>query len=495
MQAGLDLLIEAMVQRLRTAQSFELGCSILSHDLRRITQARRIALVRSAAGRAEVQYPLAGPLRLGDGPAEDGMRPVDIPLGADSGFALRLVGADEGALEAVRGISGRLGHLVDALFDRQTFSSRNTPLASAQAMHAALTNELASRQSLFLSEFGREDVIWEVVAALWQSAGPSYAFCLVQQDQACRLTITDDGRQARTIDLPPQIAEELKTAAGTYSRKGDLQAFAEAIGVNELSGIWLQRLSDDGYVAGSVGLGMAGGDAPARDRQHVAFSVFMRMAVKPINWYLEIAAIAEAAFLNGARDQSEHLGMVIHDTALQNLTYARLQVGRLRSADEHKREQILAGLDQTLDEATRALRGLSVTLTDQRADVDLEEATQELLSKLRARADVRTEILVEGRRRQLGARVSSQILESVGEILTNVWKHARAARVTVRYEFDPYALRVEVADDGVGFDPNGSDSEGLGLPGTRRRLARLGGQVTIESAPGSGTRVRLEVPV
>jgi signal transduction histidine kinase len=51
-----------------------------------------------------------------------------------------------------------------------------------------------------------------------------------------------------------------------------------------------------------------------------------------------------------------------------------------------------------------------------------------------------------------------------------------------------------VVDDGVGFEPDLRGGGGYGLPGMRERAERLGGVLTIESAPGAGTRVRVEVP-
>ena len=57
----------------------------------------------------------------------------------------------------------------------------------------------------------------------------------------------------------------------------------------------------------------------------------------------------------------------------------------------------------------------------------------------------------------------------------------------------PREVRIEVADDGVGFDP-ASVREGVGLSGVRERVAALGGSLELESAPGRGTSVRVCIP-
>jgi signal transduction histidine kinase len=54
---------------------------------------------------------------------------------------------------------------------------------------------------------------------------------------------------------------------------------------------------------------------------------------------------------------------------------------------------------------------------------------------------------------------------------------------------------LEIADDGVGFEPALRAGDGFGLPGMRERVERLGGRFSIESSPGTGTRVRVAVPV
>ena len=64
---------------------------------------------------------------------------------------------------------------------------------------------------------------------------------------------------------------------------------------------------------------------------------------------------------------------------------------------------------------------------------------------------------------------------------------------TVRLDYDPDAIRLEVSDDGAGFDPARVNG-GYGLRGMRTRVAEAGGTLTVRSAPGAGTRVSAMVP-
>ena len=81
------------------------------------------------------------------------------------------------------------------------------------------------------------------------------------------------------------------------------------------------------------------------------------------------------------------------------------------------------------------------------------------------------------------------------EALNNVLKHAHARRVNACLELGSDRAVLEVIDDGRGFDTllQGGGG-GFGLSGMRERAERLGGSLMIESSPGSGTRVRVEVP-
>lgn len=82
------------------------------------------------------------------------------------------------------------------------------------------------------------------------------------------------------------------------------------------------------------------------------------------------------------------------------------------------------------------------------------------------------------------------------EALTNARRHAEARTIDVSLEWGARAVRLQVRDDGRGFDSDSPPrSGGLGLKGLSRRSAALGGRMKIESSPGSGTLVQLEVPL
>jgi len=85
------------------------------------------------------------------------------------------------------------------------------------------------------------------------------------------------------------------------------------------------------------------------------------------------------------------------------------------------------------------------------------------------------------------------LLRVCQEVLANVRKHAAAHQVAIRLSYADDAVRLTVADDGAGFDPELITS-GYGLRGMRGRVAQVGGTIQVTSAPGTGTQVCAEVP-
>jgi signal transduction histidine kinase len=95
----------------------------------------------------------------------------------------------------------------------------------------------------------------------------------------------------------------------------------------------------------------------------------------------------------------------------------------------------------------------------------------------------------------LGEDVDTALYRVAQEALTNVMRHASAAQVQVRLERAlPLGVALEVRDDGCGFDPH-AQTRGLGLLGASERAAALGGELQVTSAPGEGTRIRLQLPL
>jgi two-component system sensor histidine kinase UhpB len=107
---------------------------------------------------------------------------------------------------------------------------------------------------------------------------------------------------------------------------------------------------------------------------------------------------------------------------------------------------------------------------------------------------------VEGNRVRLSDEYETVLFRITQEALTNVAKHANASRASVRLVIQPTQICLTVRDDGLGFDREAvlrADSAhvGWGLLGIQERATLIGGQFEIESRPGHGTLIRVQVPL
>ena len=125
-------------------------------------------------------------------------------------------------------------------------------------------------------------------------------------------------------------------------------------------------------------------------------------------------------------------------------------------------------------------------------EIGLAPAIESLGQRLAAveGLEVDVEVEVGGR---LDPELETTVYRIVQEALTNIAKHARAEHVRIDVALDYDVVRVEVTDDGRGFDPE-ARVEGFGLVGMRERVALAHGQLEIESAAGR-TVVRASLPV
>jgi signal transduction histidine kinase len=177
----------------------------------------------------------------------------------------------------------------------------------------------------------------------------------------------------------------------------------------------------------------------------------------------------------------------LHDGAQQQLVALQVQlrlaeqfVGRDADRQRDLLRRLQSATGEALDDLRDLARGIYPPLL---ADRGLQAA----LEAQARRAPLPVVVEAEGVGR-FERDVESAVYFCVLEALNNVAKYARAARAVVRLRETDGRLRFEVEDDGSGFDPDEA-GYGTGLQGMADRLDAIGGELVVESAPGSGTRV------
>ena len=191
-------------------------------------------------------------------------------------------------------------------------------------------------------------------------------------------------------------------------------------------------------------------------------------------------------------ERAKKLERNIHDGAQQQLVALTVKLGLVERLVERDSQAatMLAELKRETNQALEDLRDLARGIYPPLlADKGLEAALESQARK----SSVPVAIESEGVGRY-PAETEAAVYFSVLESLQNIAKYAEASRAIVRMAHANGTLTFEVADDGRGFDPDVAE-RGTGLQGIADRLAALGGELTIRSAPGEGTRVSGRLPV
>lgn len=313
---------------------------------------------------------------------------------------------------------------------------------------------------------------------------------------------------AAAQNLPPALAQRPDKMAGSCYcldtfRAGDLDGAAN---VNVVTCSRLQGLIDgtDGlrYHASiplyAHGRKMGVLNVASRDWRQLAvedlqllYTVgdMLGIAVERARLFAQQAAL-------GALEERNRLAREIHDTLAQGLTAVSLQLesadalleagmepAKVRQVVQHA----LALTRANLEEARRSVLDLRAAPLEGRTLV-------EALAALAEQTAVPVDLLVQGAVRSLPRRLETGLYRLAQEALQNVSRHAQAHRVVVKLLFMPDAVKLVVADDGVGFDPTAVPPDRFGLIGMNERVRLLNGRFHLQSAPGEGTHIEVVLP-
>jgi signal transduction histidine kinase len=205
------------------------------------------------------------------------------------------------------------------------------------------------------------------------------------------------------------------------------------------------------------------------------------------------AELAAAQHEAGRLAERQRLAADIHDTLAQGFTSVLMLIqaaqadldGSPPRARRHL-ELAAAAARENLGEARALVGALS--------PAQLEGSTlPDALRRLSQVPGTPESFTLSGTPRALPMATEVVLLRVCQEALANARKHAHANCVTVRLGYQPDAVRLEISDDGAGFEPD-QVSGGYGLGGMRTRVAEAGGTVTVCSQPGAGTQVSALVP-
>jgi signal transduction histidine kinase len=201
---------------------------------------------------------------------------------------------------------------------------------------------------------------------------------------------------------------------------------------------------------------------------------------------------------NAAMEERNRLARELHDSVAQALYSISLFIDATRMALKTNKPQVVESHLEELTLLSReAMSDMRLLIFELRPPilerVGLVAALQSRLDAVETRAGFQASFHSEGTLR-LSPKQEGELYRIVQEALNNVIKHAQARQVKVQIFARERCVRITIADDGIGFDPELAEAGGgQGFRNMRERAAAIGASCSFESSPGKGTKVTIEV--
>ncbi len=198
-----------------------------------------------------------------------------------------------------------------------------------------------------------------------------------------------------------------------------------------------------------------------------------------------------------AREQErKRIAQDLHDELGQMLTGLRMEVGLMRIQYGDDSPQLLAplqGLKEQIDATIQVVRDVASQLRPAVLDMGVSSALEWQVAEFTKRSGLPCRLVLDDDRIELNVEQATTIFRIVQESFTNIMRHARAKQVDVRLLHRGDHCLLQIEDDGAGFDPASARKKTFGLMGMRERALVLGGEIDIDSAPGRGTRISVQI--
>lgn len=195
-------------------------------------------------------------------------------------------------------------------------------------------------------------------------------------------------------------------------------------------------------------------------------------------------------------EERNRLARDLHDSAKQKAFAALAQIGtangminvNIKAAKEHlgEAENLVSDVIQELTFLIQEMYPLALK------EKGLSTSLREYAFEWENRTDIPVSVKIDGGHR-LKLEVEQALYRIVQESLANIARHSQASNATLNVHYNQTHIKVEIIDNGRGFVP-GNSSNGIGLRLIHERAESVGGQVAIESEPGKGTRVLIDIP-
>ena len=206
--------------------------------------------------------------------------------------------------------------------------------------------------------------------------------------------------------------------------------------------------------------------------------------------------------LSAQEDERKKISRELHDVIAQTLTGINVRLATLKKEATFNTESLERNISRTqqlvqeaVDIVHRFARELRPTVLD---DLGLIPALHSFMKNFTTRTGVRTRLTVFAGIEQMDTAKRTVLYRIAQEALTNVAQHARASEAEVKIERRASGVEMTIKDDGKGFLVEslfkGKKSQRLGMLGMRERAEMVNGHFRVETAPGKGTMIEVQIP-
>ncbi|MFQ5854299.1 MAG: ATP-binding protein [Anaerolineae bacterium] len=208
--------------------------------------------------------------------------------------------------------------------------------------------------------------------------------------------------------------------------------------------------------------------------------------------------------ITAQEEERKRIARELHDEWAQTLAALTVNLDEASRALPDEMASQKHQLNRTHAVAVEALKALRQLILDLRPsmldDLGLVPAIRWYAESHLEASGMAVDFRVTGSQRRLSPEIETALFRIPQEAINNIEKHAYAKEAVIHLEYQTDRVSMSIQDDGQGFDVDqvlrsGGKSRGLGLLGMRERTALLGGSLQIESQPGCGTRIRIQIPV
>ena len=448
-------------------------------------------------------------LRLDDlsqDPRSVGFPPAHPPMRSFLGVPIMLRGAAYGNLYLTEKAAGEAFTELDEEIVRLLAAQAAVAIENTRLYEAA---RQWSRQLESLNEVSEALTTEPEVAQLLDLAGARLRD-LVDARAILILQPTSDGGELTVATASCDNADELRglrldsarSKAGRTLARGRAERIDSLIDdpevdqtaprlVDASAALYVPLIAHGRAVGIVVAYDKRGPDPRFSDADMRITQAFATRAAVAIELSERVGRSAVHALLEGQELERKRLARELHDETGQAL--ASILLG-LRSLEAQVGTEPVATIRELVGSALDDVRRLTVELRPPALDdFGLGPALERLTALTGERSGLDIQLSVRSPLK-LSPDQETALYRIVQEALTNVIKHARARSVSIVVMPSGGAVRAVIEDDGVGFDPARVRDGALGLVGIRERVALFGGRFEVESAPGEGTTLVIELP-